>query len=211
MYNTAKLKYETRKEPRMSQTGRGLTLVGKDQKETLGIEETLIKYLDSMYSTALRLTKNKEKAEDLVQDSCLRAIKYSNQLRSSDNAKPWLFKILMNTFINKYRKMIKEPPLVEIKLSESLLESTSTLYSDNPNPEEILIKSSLDVEIKEALDNLHVDLKAVLWLSDVEGFTYEEIGEMLRCPIGTIASRLYRVRSLLREALWEYAKKRGVV
>jgi RNA polymerase sigma-70 factor (ECF subfamily) len=74
-----------------------------------------------------------------------------------------------------------------------------------------LIKNSLDEEIKEALDNLHVDLRSVLWLSDIEGFTYQEIGEMLECPMGTIASRLYRARSLLREALWEYAKKRGVI
>lgn len=195
----------------MNKTGGGLTLVGKDQEEKLIIEEILIKHLDSIYSTALRLTKNKEKAEDLVQDACLRAIKYSEQLRSNDKVKAWLFKILTNTFINKYRKMIKEPPLVEIELSESLLESASALYRHSSNPEEILIKSSLDEEIKEALDNLHVDLRVVLWLSDVEGFTYQEIGEMLECAMGTIASRLYRGRSLLREALWEYAKKRGVI
>jgi len=122
MYNTANVEYEI-KELRMNKTGGGLTLVGKDQEETLSIEEILIKHLDSMYSTALRLTKDKEKAEDLVQDASLRAIKYSDQLRSNDKAKAWLFKILTNTFINKYRKMIKEPPLVEIELSESLLES----------------------------------------------------------------------------------------
>ena len=210
MYNTANIEYEI-KELRMSKTGGGLTLVGKDQEEKLIIEEILIKHLDSMYSTALRLTKNKEKAEDLVQDVCLRAFRYFDQLRSNNKPKAWLFKILMNTFINKYRKRIKEPPLIEIELSESLLESASALYRHNSNPEEILIKSSLDEEIKEALDNLHVDLRVVLWLSDVEGFTYEEIKEILRCPIGTIASRLYRARSLLRETLWEYARKRGVI
>jgi len=195
----------------MSKTSSGLTLVGKEQEETISIKEILIKHLDSMYSTALRLTKNKEKAEDLVQDACLRAFKYSDQLRLNSKVKAWLFKILMNTFINKYRKRIKEPSLVELELSESLLASASSLYRHNSNPEEILIKSSLDEEIKEALDSLHVDFRAVLWLSDVEGFTYQEIGEMLGCPIGTIASRLYRARSLLREALWEYAKKRGVI
>jgi len=210
MYNTANIEYEI-KELRMGKTGGGLTLVGKEQEEKLIIEEILIKHLDSMYSTALRLTKNKEKAEDLVQDVCLRAFRYFDQLRSNNKLKAWLFKILMNTFINKYRKRIKEPPLVEIELSESLLESASALYRHNSNPEEILIKSSLDEEIKEALDNLHVDLRVVLWLSDVEGFTYEEIKEILRCPIGTIASRLYRARSLLRETLWEYARKRGVI
>lgn len=193
----------------MGKTDGGLTLIGKEQEEIITIEEILIKHLDSMYSTARRLARNKEKAEDLVQDACLRAFKHSDQLKSYDKIKAWLFKILMNTFINKYRKKIKEPPLVELELSESLLTSASSFY--NSNPEEALIKNSMDEEIKEALDNLHVDLRAVLWLSDVEGFTYQEIGEMLECPIGTIASRLYRARSLLREALWEYAKKRGVI
>ena len=210
MYNTANIEYVI-KELRMSKTGGGLTLVGKAQEEKLIIEEILIKHLDSMYSTALRLTKNKEKSEDLVQDVCLRAFRYFDQLRSNNKLKAWLFKILMNTFINKYRKRIKEPQLVEIELSESLLESASALYRHKSNPEEILIKSSLDEEIKDALDKLHVDLRVVLWLSDVEGFTYEEIKEILRCPIGTIASRLYRARSLLRETLWEYARKRGVI
>lgn len=187
-----------------------LTLVkAKEEEEETTIEEILIKYMDPMYSTALRLCKNKEKAEDLVQDTCLRAFKYFDQLRSNGNVKAWIFKILMNTFINKYRKNIKEPPIVDLELSESLLTCESNFYSSNP--EEILIKSSLDEDIKKALDNLHVDIKAVLWLSDVEGFTYQEIGEMLECPIGTIASRLYRARSLLRETLWEYAKKRGVI
>ncbi len=185
-----------------------LTLVEKEQEETISIDEILIKYLDPMYSTAMRLTKNKEKAEDLVHDACLRAFRYFDQLRSKGKAKAWLFKILMNTFINKYHKNIKEPPLVELELSEFLLKSAINF---TPNPEEILIKNSLAEEIKEALDSLHVDLRAVLWLSDVEGFTYEEIREMLGCPIGTIASRLYRARSVLRETLWEYAKKRGVI
>ncbi len=195
----------------MGKTGGGLTLVGKEREETIIVEEVLIKHLDSMYSTALRLARNKEKAEDLVQDACLRAFKHSDQLKSYayDKIKAWLFKILMNTFINEYRKKIKEPPLVELELSESLLTSASSFY--NSDPEEALIKNSLDEEIKEALDNLHVDLRAVLWLSDIEGFTYQEIGEILECPMGTIASRLYRARSLLREALWEYAKKRGVI
>jgi RNA polymerase sigma-70 factor (ECF subfamily) len=193
----------------MGKTGGGLTLVGKEKEKIIGIEEILIRYLDSMYSTALRLTKDKEKAEDLVQDACLRAFKHFGQIKSYDKIKAWLFKILMNTFINRYRKGIKEPPLVELELSESLLTSASSFY--NSNPEEALIKNSLDEEIKEALDNLNVDLRSVLWLSDIEGFTYQEIGEMLECPMGTIASRLYRARSLLREALWEYAKKRGVI
>jgi RNA polymerase sigma-70 factor (ECF subfamily) len=79
------------------------------------------------------------------------------------------------------------------------------------SPEEIVLNYVLDEEIKEALDSLHVDFRAVIWLSDVEGFTYQEIQEILDCPVGTIASRLFRARSLLRETLFEYAKRRGVI
>ena len=210
MYNTANTEYNF-KELKMSKIGSGLTLVEKERDDAISIEETLIKQVDSMYTIALRLTKNKERAEDLVQDTCLKAFKHSDQLRLNNKAKSWFFKILMNTFINKYRKSIKEPPIVDLELTESLLSSTGNFYINNSNPEEMLTESYLDEEIKKAIENLPVDFRAVLWLSDVEGFTYQEIGEMLECPIGTIASRLYRGRSLLREALWEYAKKRGVI
>ncbi len=182
---------------------------GEQPEDTLSIKEIVIRYLDSMYSTALRLTKNKEWAEDVVQETCLRAFKNSEQIRSNGKSKSWMFKILMNTFINNYRKRVKEPLLVDIELSETLLELRCNLH--NLNPEEIAISNILDEEIKEALDNLHVEFRTVIWLSDVEGFTYQEIQEMLGCPVGTIASRLFRARSLLREALSEYAKKRGVI
>ena len=210
MYNTENVEYDY-KELKMRKIGSGLTLVEKEQDDTISIEEALIKHLDSMYTIALRLTKNQERAEDLVQDTCLKAFKHSDQLRLNNRAKSWFFKILMNTFINKYRKSIKEPPLVDLELTESLLTATSNFYINISNPEEILIESYLDEEIKEAIENLPVDFRTVLLLSDLEGFTYQEIGEMLECPIGTIASRLYRARSLLREALWEYGKKKGVI
>jgi len=182
---------------------------GEQLEETLSIEEIIIVHLDSMYSAAISLTKNKEKAEDLVQETCLRAFNNSGQLRSNGKSKPWIFRILMNTFINDYRKKIKEPPLLDIELNESLLEPAYKFH--NLNPEEIAISQILDQEIKEALDSLHVDFRTVLWLSDVEGFTYQEIQNMLGCPIGTIASRLFRARSLLREALSDYVQKRGVI
>jgi len=210
MYNTAYTEYDF-KELKMSKIGGGLTLIEEEQEDTISFEEILMKHLDSMYTIALRLTKKKDRAEDLVQDTCLKAFNHFDQIRINSKVKSWLFKILMNTFINNYRKVIKEPPIVELELSESLLDSSTNLYRHNSNPEEILSEGLLDEEISDAIENLHVDFRAVLWLSDVEGFTYQEIGEMLECPIGTIASRLYRGRSLLREALWEYAKKRGVI
>jgi RNA polymerase sigma-70 factor, ECF subfamily len=187
-----------------------LSLVMEDENDiAIGIEEIIIRYLDSMFSTALRLTKNKTDAEDLVQETCLRAFRKYEQLNSNNKAKSWVFKILMNTFINDYRKKIKEPPLVDVELSTTLLDSVVTVKS--LNPEEITLYNILDKEIEDALDNLHVDFRTVLWLSDVEGFTYQEIQKILDCPVGTIASRLFRARSLLRETLCEYAKRRGVI
>ena len=194
----------------MNKPDRGIKLVrvGENDK-AIGIEEIIMTNLDSVYSTALRLTKNKNDAEDLVQETCVKAFKHYEQVSSSNKAKPWLYKILMNTFINNYRKKIKDPPLIDIELSESLLDHVATIR--NLSPEEIALSFILDEEIKDALSTLHVDFRTVIWLSDVEGFTYQEIQEMLDCPIGTIASRLFRARSLLRETLFEYAKKRGVI
>jgi RNA polymerase sigma-70 factor, ECF subfamily len=194
----------------MNKSHRGIKLVTVDENdEAVSIEEIIMTNLDSIYSTALRLTKNKNDAEDLVQETCLKAYKNYGQISSNNKAKSWVFSILMNTFINSYRKKIKEPPLVDIELSYILIDHVGTV--DNLNPEEIALNQILDEEIKEALDNLHVDFRTVIWLSDVEEFTYQEIQEMLDCPIGTIASRLFRARSLLRETLLGYAKKRGVI
>jgi RNA polymerase sigma-70 factor, ECF subfamily len=194
----------------MNKSHRGIKLVTVDENdEAVSIEEIIMTNLDSIYSTALRLAKNKNDAEDLVQETCLKAYKNYGQISSNNKAKSWVFSILMNTFINSYRKKIKEPPLVDIELSYILLDHVVAV--DNLNPEEIALNQILDEEIKEALDNLHVDFRTVIWLSDVEEFTYQEIQEMLDCPIGTIASRLFRARSLLRETLLGYAKKRGVI
>jgi len=194
----------------MNKSRSGIKLVRVDEDdEAISIKEIILTNLDSIYSTALRLTKNKNDAEDLVQETCLKAFKNYEQISSNNKAKSWVFSILMNTFINSYRKKIKEPPLVDIELSELVLDHVVTV--NNLNPEEIALNYILDEEIKEALDSLHVDFRTVIWLSDVEGFTYQEIREMLDCPIGTIASRLFRARSLLRETLFEYAKERGVI
>ncbi len=169
----------------------------------------LMEHLDSLYSTAYGLIKNKEIAEDLVQDTCLKAVKYFDKLRSREKAKQWLFKILMNTFINKYRKIVKEPPILELDLNDSILAYASSNNNSKLDPEKILLKRDIDNKIKEALDNLHIDMRSVVLLSDVEGFTYQEISKMLHCPPGTVASRLYRGRRFLREYLWKFVNRSG--
>ena len=171
------------------------------------IDTILMEHLDALYTTAYRLVKNKETAEDLVQDTCLKAVKYFDKLRSKEKSKQWLFKILMNTFINKYRKKIKEPPILELDLSESIQAYASRNSEHKLDPEKLLLERDFNNKIKEALDKLHVDMRSVVLLSDVEGFTYQEMSEILNCPAGTIASRLFRARSFLRESLLKYVDK----
>jgi RNA polymerase sigma-70 factor, ECF subfamily len=194
-------------------------LVSKDDKDTgkiqnevlLTFEEALKRYLDSLYSTAFELTGNKQEAEDLIQEVCLRAFKNFYQLKSGRKAKAWLYRILINTFINKYRKELKGPPIVDMDveelLEESLMECSGNLRSSNYN----LLSGVIDEEIEEVLSELHVDLRTVVWLSDVEGFSQKEISEMLECPIGTVASRLHRGRKFLRKRLSDYVRKRGII
>ena len=171
------------------------------------IDTILMEHLDALYTTAYRLVKNQETAEDLVQDTCLKAVKYFDKLRSKEKSKQWLFKILMNTFINIYRKKIKEPPILELDLSESIQAYASENSEYTLDPEKLLLERNFNNRIKEALDKLHVDMRSVVLLSDVEGLTYQEMSEILNCPAGTIASRLFRARSFLRKFLLKYADK----
>lgn len=171
------------------------------------IDTILMEHLDALYSTAYSLVQNKQAAEDLVQDTCLKAVRHFGKLRAREKAKQWLFRILMNTFINKYRKRIKEPPILELDLNESIQAYASRNSGHRLDPEMLLLKRDFNNKIKEALNNLHVDMRSVVLLSDVEGFTYQEISEMLNCPQGTVASRLYRGRGFLREFLWEHVNR----
>jgi RNA polymerase sigma-70 factor (ECF subfamily) len=174
-----------------------------------GFENLLVAHLDSLYAAAVRVTKDAQQAEDLVQEACLKAWRNRGQLEKPQAIKAWLFKILMNTFINSYRQTSREPQIVDIELSEAMLERIHTESGESrTDPLNLLLDQCLDDEIQEAYDGLHTEIRAVVWLSDVEGFRQHEIAEMLGCPPGTVASRLFRGRALLREQLQEYAKRR---
>jgi RNA polymerase sigma-70 factor (ECF subfamily) len=185
---------------------KGIKDIGKD---SVSVDTILMEHLDALYSTAYGLVGNKETAEDLVQDMCLKAVRHFEKLRSRGKAKQWLFKILINTFINKYRKKIKEPPILELDLNEAIQAYACGNSKHNLDPEKLLLKRDFNNKVKEALNNLHVDMRSVVLLSDVEGFTYQEISKILNCPEGTVASRLHRARSFLREFLWEHVNKSG--
>jgi RNA polymerase sigma-70 factor (ECF subfamily) len=169
-------------------------------------EEISIKYMNSLYNSAIRLTRDGSEAQDLVQDTYLRAYRFFDKFEKGTNFKAWLFKILKNIYINKYRKQQKIPQMVEV----SNVESTANMASD-VTPEDEVFGDLLDDDISKAMDSLPEEFRITIVLSDLEGFTYKEISDILNCPIGTVMSRLHRGRGLLKESLREYARKRGYV
>ena len=173
-------------------------------------EEALLTHMDSLLGFALRLTSGQRaEAEDLVQETSLRSFRNFESLRSLKKIKSWLFQILVNTHINEFHRRAREVPIVDVELSEALLESAG--MEEVSTPEEHLFEQLLDSEIQEALDWLPVEFRTVVWLSDVEELSYREIGEIIGCPLGTVASRLYRGHGLLRERLREYGRQRGLM
>jgi len=171
-------------------------------------DEVLLAQLDSLFAFANRLVRGRrEEAEELVQEACVRAFRKYDTLRSPEKFKAWLFQILMNTYINETRRHSRQPPIVDVELSEALLMGAGGQTA--ATPEEELFAKVIDSEVQQALDALPVDFRAVVWLSDVEEMSYREICEIMNCPPGTVASRIYRGHSMLREHLREYARQRG--
>ncbi len=160
-------------------------------------EELLLTHLEALYAFALRLTHNEHAAEDLVQEAALKAFNAFGKLREKQLFKGWIFQILRNAFLDQHAAHPAES-------FEDLQESD--LIEDG---ESLLVERLLNVEISEALDHLPADYRVVLWLSDVEGFAQKEISEILGCPIGTVGSRLYRGRALLRRKLTGLGRHRS--
>lgn len=169
--------------------------------------ELIEKHLDSLWFTALRLTKNRQDAEDLVQETCMKAWENLDYLHSEKKAKAWLLKILTNTFINKYRKNQNSPELIDIE--PDFLEPIFYKSGQYADLEKEIFSKVMDEEVKEAIESLPVEFRTVILLVDIEGLSYREVQEILNISSGTLSSRLYRGRRLLRDALYEYAKKRG--
>jgi RNA polymerase sigma-70 factor, ECF subfamily len=161
-------------------------------------EREALACLDSLYGTALRLTANPADAEDLVQDTYLKAFRAADQFQPGTNLKAWLFTILHNTFLNRRRRAVKEPVAME---SDEIERAAAALPAEPETPEQLLLRSTLDVDLKEALDSLPDAFRQAVWLRDVEEFAYAEIAEMLDVPIGTVMSRISRGRRLLFDRL----------
>ncbi|MCH9649099.1 MAG: sigma-70 family RNA polymerase sigma factor [Deltaproteobacteria bacterium] len=168
-------------------------------------------YMDSLFNTAFRMARNSEDAEDLVQETYLKAYKYYDKFQEGTNFKAWLFKILKNTFINSYRKKQQVPPESDFSDIE---DSFERLVSDEVthrmrSPEEEFLANILNEDIQAALEALPSDFRMVVLLADIESFSYKEIADILGVPVGTVMSRLYRGRRLLEAALLKFAREHG--
>ena len=171
--------------------------------------DEIIPHLESLYNFALKLTADPSDSEDLVQDTIVKAYRFFDSYEKGTNAKAWLFRILKNSFINNYRKNAKKPQEIDYDEVSSFYESIRAERTDTTDLEHLIFRDLMDDHFSKALAKLPEDFRTVVLLCDVDGFTYEEISNMLDVPIGTIRSRLHRGRNLLKTELYEYAKKRG--
>jgi len=186
----------------------------KSQKKLSEFEQVALVHIDSVYNVALRMTRNTSDAEDLVQETYLKAFRFFAKFQAGTNCKAWLLKILTNLFNNKYRQRIKEPPQVSYdEIEEDFLYSRllKETLEPNENPEQILFSQIVEDDVKKVMDNLPEEFRMVVILSFIEDCSYKEIAEIMDTNIGTVKSRLHRGRTMLQKALYEYAKKRGFV
>jgi RNA polymerase sigma-70 factor (ECF subfamily) len=165
-------------------------------------------HLDTLYRVALRLTADPTLAEDLVQDTMLKAYRAWRQYRPGTNAKGWLLTILRNTFINDYRRRKLEPVAMDLEAAEP-----HAIFRDvaEADPEGAFFAQIVDRKVIEAIDALPAEFREVLVLSDVEGLSYAEIAEALQVPVGTVKSRLFRARRQLQVALYAHAVEMGYI
>jgi RNA polymerase sigma-70 factor (ECF subfamily) len=174
-----------------------------------------MEFMPSLYSAALRMTRNPSDAEDLVQETYLKAYRGFGSFQEGTNLKAWLYKILTNTFINSYRSRKRRPEQTELDDVEDLylyrrlggLEAAAAGRS----AEEEVLDLFTEGEIKEAIEALPEQFRIAVLLADVEGFSYKEIADILDIPIGTVMSRLHRGRRALQRALYEFGRNRGLV
>ncbi len=171
-------------------------------------EREALVHLDAVYRVALRLAGNPADAEDLVQETMLKAYRSWNQFQPGTNAKAWLLTILRNSFINEYRRRTRHPETVDVDTIEPFAVFEEIQDDD---PQGTFFDQIVDDEVLRAIDELPEAFRETVMLSDVEGLRYEEIAKMLDVPVGTVKSRLFRARRMLQAKLYRYAVDMGYI
>lgn len=182
------------------------------QKEKF--ENVALQYMNSLYTAALHYTRNSEEAEDLVQETYLRAYRFFDKFEEGTNFKAWISRILTNTFINSYRKKTRTPQQVQLDKVDFFIEDDINL-SEKDDTQDAYEQESFDKlfddEINRALDKLNENFRQIIVLADVEGLSYKEIATKAGIPLGTVMSRLFRARKMLQKYLRRYARTKGYV
>lgn len=171
--------------------------------------QELMPQIDALYNFAFHLCYNEEDANDLVQETYLKAFRFIDKYVSGTNAKAWLFKILKNAFINQYRRKSKRPTQVDYEEIATYHDSEDASYVDFFDLREEIFQGMMGDEVTNAINALPIDFRTVILLCDIEGFTYEEIAKIIDIPIGTVRSRLHRARNMLKDSLRSYASRMG--
>lgn len=183
-----------------------------DAERKARFEREALMYVDQLYAAALRMARNPQDAEDLVQEAYMKAFSAFHQYKPGTNLKAWLYRILTNTYINVYRKRQREPYQANTDTVEDWQLARAGAHDSKglPSAENEALAHLPDSDIKEALQSIPEDFRMAVYYSDVEGFSYKEISEIMDTPIGTVMSRLHRGRKLLRDKLTDYAAERGI-
>ncbi len=188
-----------------------LRLTENEKQKHLDFETLAVPHKDALYNFALKMTNDTDEADDLLQETFLKAFKYFDKFERGTNCKAWLYSIMRNTYINEYRRIQKSPSRVDYDDIQNFYENIKESEVDYGHIVEDAFSNTLNDEVTEALSDLPKDFQTIILLSDVEGFTYEEIADFLSCPIGTVRSRLHRARKMLYSKLYDYAKNTGYV
>jgi RNA polymerase sigma-70 factor, ECF subfamily len=175
-------------------------------------EREVIPHLDSIYSMALRLARNPEDANDLLQETVLRAYRFFHQFTPGTNSRAWVLTILFNNFRNGYRKSGREQVSAsEAEFTERLEAESMAADQRHSDPEALAFADVMEPEVQAALDSLPEEFRSAMLLIDVQELSYQEVSGVLGVPVGTVKSRVSRGRALMREALLKYARKRGTI
>lgn len=186
-----------------------LSVLNDDEQLYASFKSEAEPHMNALYNFAVSLTNDRDGAQDLVQETYIKAFRFFDKFERGTNCKAWLFRIMKNTFINDYRKITKQPKKVDFDDIDNFYEEIKASFVSNNHLEEEIFNNLLGDEITDAIAALSDEFKTVIVLCDIEGFSYEEIAEITESPIGTVRSRLHRARKILFTKLYKYASSQG--